>query len=514
MAGPGDFLDPSLWPLFLQSAMQRVPQPPADPMLPPGNANPQTAMPGFIGNLMAPNLTSLASGQPDPNQFSSMPLPQYGKVPPMDDPRIGRGISEGAMLAGSMLPAGRMAMGAGAGRMIPEAMQGVPGLPAAPGPAGPTMASILGLTGATASPSAAGDTPVPQFTWDDPNKSRVGRLKEIDKAIETEASRSTKSAPGTQKARIDSLNTEKNKLLDERSADYTAAREQWLTWQEDARKAAAAEKWAKTSFFDIVPGTRGALIAGTWPASYYGGKYMGMRYPLGEAMARGATVGGLKGFLTANGPSDIDRFGLPEGAPAREAARANFSDPKYWAAVGSNAAIDAALGAAGAVMGNSSRRSILPKGPGPLPPPSSPPPMVPTPGPTGGTPIAPQPLMPQQPALPSAPPPGPWFSERSGRWHDPNTGNFVRTPANPPPNPSAPPPMTGGPAMPLSPNAEALRQSLLGPAPPPMMQPASGSVVDQLRSALANYKGPTTGNSIEAAWYQQARRQLRGLGGD
>jgi hypothetical protein len=265
-----------------------------------------------------------------------------------------------------------------------------------------------------------------EFKWTDPNSDRVARLRTIDTEIAKEASRKTPSAPGTQAKRIDSLDAEKKTLLGQQDADYNAAREQWSTSLEDARKAAVADKWAKTSVFDMVPGTRGALIAGTWPASYYGGKYMGTRFPLGQAVARGAAVGGLKGFLTANGPSDIDRFGLPEGAPARDAASANFSDPKYWAAVGSNTALDAALGAAGAVMGNSSRRSTLPKGPGPAPLPPSPSPMPPTLGASGGTPPAPPPLSPQ-PSI-SGPSRAPILDKNLNRWRDPITGNFAKKP--------------------------------------------------------------------------------------
>ncbi len=37
------------------------------------------------------------------------------------------------------------------------------------------------------------------------------------------------------------------------------------------------------------------------------------------------------------------------------------------------------------------------------------------------------------------------------------------------------------------------------------------TIIEQLRKALREYRGPITGDSIEAVWFRQAARQLLAL---
>src|SRR5262245_30247311 len=95
-----------------------------------GQVNPQMA----LSEMAAPNFMSILQGRPDPRQFPTNAAP--GKIPYMEDPRIGGSALEALMLGGSMLPAGRAVTGAGmAGRMVPEMMQGAPSMAPAAGKA-------------------------------------------------------------------------------------------------------------------------------------------------------------------------------------------------------------------------------------------------------------------------------------------------------------------------------------------------------------------------------------------
>ena len=333
MAGnPGDFLSPDMWPLFLQSGMVDAP--------PQG----RTAPPGL--------------DMEDP--FARAAYRQQQAVQP-DFGRAGEGPSIPGVMS-NLIPGG----------MFSRAVQAFP----------KTAAATLGLTALGASTSEAGEQP---FSWEDSNKTRLQRLKEIDKEIEKEASRSTKSAPGTQAKRIDSLNSEKQQLLTQQNSDMEGARSQWLTQLEADRSAAAEKKRQNTSFFDMIPGTRSAISAAMPVVSYLGGKYMGKRLPVAGAMTAGAVGGGLEGALSQYVPTEVD-MGLPRDAPARQAAAQDLQDPAYWGRLAAMAGGNAGLGAFGAFRGAMGRRMPLP----PIPPPSS----------AGGMPPAgPLPMAPSSPTL-------------------------------------------------------------------------------------------------------------------
>lgn len=313
---------------------------------------------------------------------------------------------------------------------------------------GPTLADIL--TGSAEGADAA------EFKWNDPNQERVNRLKKIDTEIEREASRRTPSAPGTQKARIDSLNAEKEKLMTERGADYEAARGEWTTEQGRVRKEAEDKKWKETSVFDVVPGTRQGITAGVVPLSYYGGKWLGKRLPMAGAIPAGAFGGGLEGFLGQYLPTEMD-LGLPRTSKTRQEASGDLQDPGYWARVGAVTGGNAALGAYGAFRGAVGRRMPLPPiGPGGQPPAPQPPMGVSSPSPAapaalpGGpatpptTPPAPSALetlmgstMPQgiKTGAPPQPRPVPEWDQSLNRglggWRDPVTGHISRNPHKP-----------------------------------------------------------------------------------
>lgn len=384
--GPGTFLNPSMSPLFMQSGMMQAP--------PQGRTAP----------------SDLDMSDP----FARAAYRQQQSVQP-DFGRAGEGPSIARVVAAAM-----------PGGMFTRAATAAP----------KTMAAVLGLTGLATGATEAGEQP---FKWDDPNTARSKRLAEIDKEMKDLATKKTPSAPGTQAKRIDALQGEQNKLLEERGTEYNNAFAQFQKQQELATQAAAEKKRQETSFFDMVPGTRSAISAAMPFVSYFGGKYMGKRLGTLPAMGAGAVGGGLEGALSQYVPTEVD-MGLPRSAPARQAAAQDLQDPAYWGRLAAMAGGNAGLGAFGAFRGAMGRRMPLPMIPppssGPMPGPAAPPPMGfqgPIPGGGGGV-LGPSaaPMI-SQPAMPSLPPPAAVFSKKSGRWHDPSTGNFVRTPANPPP---------------------------------------------------------------------------------
>ena len=382
MAGPGDYLDPSLWPLFLQSGMMQAP--------PQG----RTAPPELDMN--------------DP--FARAAYRQQQSVRP-DFGRAGEGPSIPDVLMSAM-----------PGGMITKAATAAP----------KTMAAVLGMLGASAIPSQAGEqTP---FNWSDPNIDRVKRLDTIDKLLQREASRSTKSAPGTQKALMDSLNEEKQKLLEGRSNEYNSAFAQYQSEQQKALDEAAAQKRAETSWFDMIPGSRSALTAAAPIASYLGGKYIGKRMGMGPAMATGAAGGGIEGFLSQYIPTEMDVAGLPRGSATQQRAAGDLQDPNYWMTrVAPSTGGSALTGAYGAFRGALGRRAplppILPSSPG------APPAMLGSApgaieGAVGNTAV---PGLGLGPARPSSPP---YFDKKVGQWRQ--GGKFVKAPS-----PGNPPPLLG-----------------------------------------------------------------------
>lgn len=387
MPGPGDFLDPSMWPLFMQSGMMQAP--------PQGRTAP----------------SDLDMNDP----FARAAYRQQQSVQP-DFGRAGEGPSI-AGVAASAMPGG----------MFTRAATAAP----------KTMAAVLGLTGLGASASEAGEQP---FKWDDPNTARTKRLADIDKEMKDLSTKKTPSAPGTQAKRIDVLTTEQNKLLEERGTEYNNAFAQYQQGQERATQAAAEKKARETSWFDMYPQTRSAISAAAPIASYLGGKFLGKRLPVAGAMGAGAMGGALEGAASQYLPTEID-LGLPRGAPARDAAQQDLQDPSYWNRMMAVSGGNAGLGAYGAFRGAMGRRLPLPPiGPpsGPAMPPAMISPAGPAPGGLGSMPAATS-TVPASTAASASP----IFDKRlaggRGGWRDPNTGNIIRAPKNP----GSPPPLMG-----------------------------------------------------------------------
>ncbi|HXJ73226.1 MAG TPA: hypothetical protein VNM37_10240, partial [Candidatus Dormibacteraeota bacterium] len=160
--------------------------------------------------------------------------------------------------------------------------------------------ALYGLAGGM-TPSEAGG----EFQWSDTNKQRLDRLNAIDREIALESSRSTKSAPGTQAKRIDSLNTEKQFLLKGQDTDKNLARRDWEAAQNLEAEQAREKKKKETSFFDMIPGTRAALTAASPFASYIGGKYLGKRLGPWASIPVGATTGALEGAASIGLPTEV-----------------------------------------------------------------------------------------------------------------------------------------------------------------------------------------------------------------
>jgi len=224
--------------------------------------------------------------------------------------------------------------------------------------------ALYGLAGGM-TPSEAGN----EFQWTDANKQRLDRLNTIDKEIALESSRSTKSAPGTQAKRIDSLNAEKQFLLSAQDKDKNLARQDWENAQQLEADRLAEKKKQETSFFDVIPGTRAALTAASPFASYVGGKYLGKRLGPWASIPVGATTGALEGAASIGLPTEVDINSLPESSPTRQQAQASLSDPEYYKRLGLASAASGAFGALGAIKGYASTRPV--RKPPAAPPPSS-----------------------------------------------------------------------------------------------------------------------------------------------
>lgn len=215
-------------------------------------------------------------------------------------------------------------------------------------------AALYGL-GAGTAPTEAGE---PEFKWSDPNQERAKRLGDIDAAIALESERKTKSAPGTQKARIDSLAKEKEALLSSRGGDYNMARQAWQDKQEADRLAAIEKKKAETSLFDMVPGTRAALTAASPAASFLGGKFLGKRVSPWAAVPIGATTGAIEGFGSIAGPTEVDINSLPRSSATRQEAEADLDKKSYWQRVALASGVSGAAGALGAIKGYASTKPV------------------------------------------------------------------------------------------------------------------------------------------------------------
>lgn len=305
-----------------------------------------------IMRMVAPNYTSVLEGNPNPRQFPMNAPP--GKIPSMDDPRMGGSVLEALMLASSMSPAGRMAGGANAAsRMIPEIMQSAPGLAPMVGKTaagGATLASILGGTGGDN--AEAGD-----FNWTDPNKGRTERLKYLDKEIEKESTRRTPSAPGTQKARIDALSKEKEQLTGQQSQEYNTALEQFNKAGEDERAAAERKRQEEAPFRQRYPNAYQTLPLGGWGTAGLAGLAAGAKWPGLKSQISSGIGGALESAAFSAGPTAYDSETLPYGSKYQQEAEGLLHNPNYWAGrVGPAAGLGAAAGFTGAKWGTLARK--------------------------------------------------------------------------------------------------------------------------------------------------------------
>jgi hypothetical protein len=214
--------------------------------------------------------------------------------------------------------------------------------------------ALYGLAAGTA-PTEAGE---PEFKWSDPNKDRAKRLGDIEAAIALESERKTKSAPGTQKARIDSLAKEKEALLASRGEDYNLARETFTAEQDRLRQAAIDKKKAETSLFDKIPGTRAAITAASPAVSFLGGKYLGKRLSPWASIPIGATTGAIEGGASIAGPTEMDINSLPRSSATRQEAEADLDKKSYWQRVALASGVSGAFGALGATKGYASTRPV------------------------------------------------------------------------------------------------------------------------------------------------------------
>lgn len=305
-----------------------------------------------IMRMVAPNYTSVLEGNPNPRQFPTDAPP--GKIPSMDDPRFGGSVLEALMLASSMAPAGRAIQGAGmAGRAIPEIMQSAPGLAPMVGKTaagGATLASILGGTGGDN--AEAGD-----FSWTDPNQGRTKRLEYLDKEIAKEAERKTKSAPGTQKARIDALSAEKAGLQDQQSKEYNSALEQFNKADEATRAEAERKRQAEAPFRERYPNAYQALPIAGWGTAAAAGTLAGAKWPGLKSQLSSAVGGGLESAAFSAGPTVYDAETLPFGSKYQKEAADLIHNPDYWSSrVGPAAGIGAVAGGVGAKWGSMARK--------------------------------------------------------------------------------------------------------------------------------------------------------------
>ena len=348
-----------------------------DPSLVPflmGDANPQLD----IGRRFAPDIMSLLSGQPNPRSFPNNPGP--GKIPSMQDPRILGAMSEGSMLAGSMLPAGRAALGMeGAARFIPEAMQGAPGM------AGRGFGPALGLGGVgglSMGEAGAAEAGRPTIT-DDERASLVDlnkQITDVKKRLDLAARRYQNKPDALERAQApDMLSLNK---LEERSNSITGAvqarqaewdkaqldaqrRQQELnfntTSQQEAQQRALAEekRLRERPFGEKYPGvplgvTLGAPIA-SGVLGYAGGRaarpFVGGAGGRIGTIAGAAAPGAFEGAWAQHMLNEADVTGLPQGSPAQQQAASNATNPDWLTRAALAAAGSAGAASIGAKLG-------------------------------------------------------------------------------------------------------------------------------------------------------------------
>lgn len=340
-----------------------------------GERNPQMRAWDYLG----PNAMSLLQGRPDTRTFPTGAKP--GKIPYMEDPRIGGSQLETLMALGAALPMGRAVEGGGmAARAIPELSQSLPGMPAVATPAaatagGATLASIL------AGGDEAGAGEQKPFAWTDTNQDRVNRLKALDTQINSLGNRTPSAknaavqkvqAQGVQN-RIDALNAEKNGILAAQGEERKNAFQVYESEQQKADQEAAAKKSAETSLMDRVPGTRAAIMAVSPYASYKFGKTLGSRMSPAVSVPVAGSIGALSGATSTVGQNEIDLNTLPESSPTYQKASAQMSDPNFWMRTALASGVSGAFGVKGATKGYAGTLPdrTLPNS-GQTPPPASP----------------------------------------------------------------------------------------------------------------------------------------------
>lgn len=340
MADPGYFLN---WPLFMQSGMAQTP---------PGTG------------LTPPDWNSIEQIFSAPNQ----------------------GLGAGSLSPGQLA---LTAAGAIPGAAIPRMISAAPKLAAALG-----VGTALGL-----GTSEAGG---PEFKWNDPNTDRTKRLEAIDAELKKQASTVTRSAPGTQKALMDSLNSEKAQLLNARGMEYNEA-----FARHQAAESARIE--AERPFREQYPTAYRTLPLAGWGLSALGGM-LGARGGAPLRSAVGGALGGIPGSTAAAvAPTAYDAATLPTGSKYQQQAYEWLRSPDYWLG---RVAPEVLTGMGiGATAGKLTSQVL----PGPRSAPAMPQ-------------IAPQSqslpaLSGTMPAAPSVPP------VRIGNvWRDPTTGRFASPP--------------------------------------------------------------------------------------
>lgn len=381
MPGPGDFLDPSMWPLFMQSGMMQAP--------------PQ-------GRTAPPNLDMNDPFARAAFRQQQTVQPDFGRAGEGPDLRTVLGVTPGV---GQALNLGDLF-----GSLIK---------PANPG----TGADVV------ANPQEAADL---RKRID----ANIAKIEKNTASITDLGNRKTNSPPGTQKMSIESMQGE-NKQLQEDNGRY----QKRLDMVQGAiDKEGSAKAWREKSWGESYPGFFGPAAVASPLTSYVLGKLPGKKISnIVGASAVGALGGAGEGVLAAHAPTYLD-MKLP-GGPAKEAAESKNASLDYWVKeVGPIAAINALAGGMGAFRKNLSQRPSIaqPNSPLPLMPgaaSSSPP----TPQPQGSL-GAGSPGMPQAPTSPPL-----MIQGSSGLWHyATGSGKTGVVPKRLwPSNPSSPPPLMG-----------------------------------------------------------------------
>lgn len=329
---------------------------------------------------------------------------------------VGSGVGAGARLAtGAPTPEQPIPswpeIGAGAALAALPGARGI--VHAAPKVAtGLGLGAILGMS--------TGEAGEPQFNWSDPNADRVKRLDALDREIEKEATRRTPSAAGTQKARMDGLNAEKQKLIDQRGTEYNDAFTRWQT-SESARIE------SERPFREQYPNTYRALPLAGWATSALGGA-LGSKGGRPIASTISGALGGVPASLAAAvGPTAYDAATLPTGSKYQQQAYDWLRNPDYWQGrVAPEVLTGMMTGATAGKLGSQVR-------PGPRQPMREP--AMPAPGPSSAPPLAPPPTSAPAASVPASPAPasmpGAVFDRNAGVWRDRITGRPIEPTARP-----------------------------------------------------------------------------------